>query len=229
MKQILIKTLLTVAILTYSYICEAQIFKAKVISGFNLSQVDGDETYGFKKIGYTGGLGVSVHVHKNLAFSLETLYSQKGSRLGSQFRDTIDNVPLDGSYKLKLNYAEIPLMFYYTDNIVSAGIGVSYNRLVELGEWRHKAPIDTVTMKSGVFSPNDWIGFGDVSVRVYKNLFANLRYSYSLKKIATRNIRDSKTGNMNIRDFYNNLWSFRIVYMINEQPPKRKPPKDFSK
>ncbi len=36
---------------------KAQIIKGEIIAGFNLSQVDGDEIYGYKKGGLQLGLG----------------------------------------------------------------------------------------------------------------------------------------------------------------------------
>ncbi len=191
----------------------SQIFKGEVITGFNLSQVDGDFAYRFKKLGFVGGVGVVAPIYKNWSLSLETLYSQKGSKQKAQFEDS-----LDGSYKLILNYAEVPLMIQYTDrDIVSAGVGVSWNRLFYVEEWRNGYRVDSVTPKSGIFDRDDFIAFGDVRVRVYKNLILNARYSYSMDKIATRMMVNPDTGKPEKRDFYNNLWSIRLIYMINEK------------
>lgn len=198
----------------------AQFFKAEVIGGANISQVNGDETYGFKKVGFTGGFGVIAPLNKNWSLSLETLYSQKGSRLKKQRIDS-----LDGSYFLALNYAEVPFMIQYTDkDVVSFGLGFSWNRLVSVNEKRNGYTIDTVSLTSKVFDKDDFMAFADVRVRVYKNIIASARYSYSIDKIATRTLRDSETGRLNERDWYNNLWSIRLIYMINEKRPDKKPP-----
>lgn len=198
----------------------AQFFKAEVITGANLSQVDGDETYGFKKLGFSGGFGVVAPLSKNWSLSLETLYSQKGSRLKPQYVDS-----LDGSYILKLAYAEVPFMIQYTDkDLASFGLGVSWNRMVAVDEMRHGYRIDSVTLTSKVFDKDDFMAFADVRIRVYENFIANVRYSYSMDKIATRVLRDSETGKLNERDWYNNVWSVRLIYMINEKRPARKAP-----
>jgi hypothetical protein len=199
----------------------SQVFKGEVIGGTNLSQVDGDEAYGFKKLGFVGGVGVVAPVYKNWSLSLETLYSQKGSKLPPQFNDS-----LDGSYKLKLDYVEVPFMVQYTDHdVVSAGLGVSWNRLVKVEEFRNGYQVDSVSVLTNVFDRDDWMAFGDVRVRVYKGLILNARYSYSLKKIATRTVIDSETGKPNERDWYNNVWSFRLIYMINEKRADKAPRK----
>ena len=111
----------------------AQAFKAEIIGGTNISQVDGDEVFGFLKYGVNMGLGVVMPIHKNWSLSFETLYTQKGSRLGKVYSDS-----LDGSYKLHLNYAEVPFLIQYTDrDRASAGIGFSWGRLVAVNEWKN--------------------------------------------------------------------------------------------
>jgi len=195
----------------------SQVFKGEVLGGFNLSQVDGDETAGFKKMGLNGGVGVVAPIYKNWSLSLETIYSQKGSKQKPQSYDS-----LDGSYKLYLDYVEVPFMIQYTDkDIVSAGAGFSWGRLVNIEEFKDGYRVDSVTLQSGVFDRDDWMVFGDVKVRLYKNLLMNLRYSYSIDKIATRTVIDSQTGKPNERYFKNNLWTVRLVYRINEKRPDK--------
>ncbi len=195
----------------------AQAFKAEIIGGTNISQVDGDEVFGFLKYGVNMGLGVVMPIHKNWSLSFETLYTQKGSRLGKVYSDS-----LDGSYKLHLNYAEVPFLIQYTDrDRASAGIGFSWGRLVAVNEWKNGYRVDSVTLLDGPFSRNDWQILADLRLKLYKNLRLNARYAYSMKKIATRNVRDSMSGVMNVRDFYNNLWSIRLIYTINESEPDK--------
>jgi hypothetical protein len=214
-------TFIVLILILINTIGYSQIFKGEVIGGFNKSQVDGDEAYGFKKYGFVGGVGVVAPIFKNWSLSLETLYSQKGSKLRPTSGDS-----LDGSYKLILNYAEVPFMIQYTDrDIVSAGLGVSWGRLVHVAEFRDGYVVDSVTLLSNVFDRDDWMAFGDIRVRLYKNLILNARYSYSLNKIATRTVIDSQSGKPNERDFYNNLWSFRLIYMINEKRSDKSAPK----
>ncbi|MBK7175364.1 MAG: outer membrane beta-barrel protein [Bacteroidales bacterium] len=196
----------------------AQAFKAELISGFNISQVDGDETAGFKKYGLNTGVGVVLPVYKNWSLSFETLYSQKGSRLRKQYNDS-----LDGSYRLFLNYAEVPFMIQYTDkNFMSAGAGVSWGRLVHVQEWKNGYRVDSVTLLNGPFSKDDFQLFGDFRFRIYKNLKVNARYAYSFKKLATRVVRDSQSGMLNKRYFYNNLWTIRLIYTFNESSTVKK-------
>lgn len=57
---------------------DAQIIKGFATVGFNLSQVDGDEAYGYRKIGGNGGLGVMIPFWENFDVAIETSLTQKG-------------------------------------------------------------------------------------------------------------------------------------------------------
>jgi len=213
MKKPFLRLFFIISLVVFNSVGYAQIFKGEVIGGFNLSKVNGDETDGYKKFGLNSGVGVVAPIYKNWSLSLETIYSQKGSKLKPQYNDS-----LDGSYSLKLDYAEVPFLIQYTDkDMVSAGIGMTWGRLVNVDEFRNGYRVDSVSLHSGVFDRDDWSAIGDIRIRVYKNLIMNLRYQQSFNKIATRTLTDSQTGKPNERDFYNVLWSFRVIYMINEK------------
>jgi len=217
MKNVLQYIILGLLLVLFNSSGFSQLFKGEIIGGINRSQVDGDFQYRFKKTGLEGGVGVVAPIYKNWSLSLETLYSQKGSRQKRMYDDS-----LDGSYKLKLNYVSVPFMIQYTDrDVVSAGVGVSYNRLVFAEEYKDGYKVDSVSILSNVFDRDDWQAFGDVRVRLYNNLILNARYSYSLDKFATRMMINPENGRPEERDFYNNLWTFRLIYMINEKRPEK--------
>lgn len=111
---------------------KAQIIKGELFLGGNACQVDGDECFGFKKLGVHAGVGALVPITNWMDIGLEVLFNQKGAYK----RDSITyGSTFPHAYNLKLNYAEIPLMIYLTDkDAVSVGIGVSYGRLVGLNE-----------------------------------------------------------------------------------------------
>ena len=111
---------------------DAQIIKGEVFLGGNACQVDGDECYGFKKIGLHAGAGALIPITNWMDVGLEVLYGQKGAFK----RDSITyNSSYPHRYNLKLNYAEIPVMVYFTDkDAVSFGIGASYGRIVGIDE-----------------------------------------------------------------------------------------------
>jgi len=198
----------------------AQRIQGAVIAGGNLSQVDGDEVFGFNKIGLNTGLAAMAPIGKNLQLSIEILYSQKGAYQGKQYKDvdSVGNVTT-GEYKLNLNFLEVPVLFMYNDkDVIIGGVGFSYARLVSIQEYEHGQREETTTLNGGPYNRNDFNILADIRFRIYKKLKFNLRYSYSLVSMRTREFEDL-LGNTWIREQYNNTITFRLIYMFNEQRP----------
>ena len=77
----------------------SQRFKAGILVGFNGSQINGDASAGFNKLGLVAGVrGVTV-INEKMEISIELLYSQRGSR-SELFNSTNTNIP----FKIELNY-----------------------------------------------------------------------------------------------------------------------------
>ncbi|MCB0806338.1 MAG: PorT family protein [Bacteroidales bacterium] len=215
---IIIAILYFVSLASYSF---SQRIQGAVIGGFNLAQVDGDEVYGFKKFGANAGLAAIVPVGDNFLGSMEILFNQKGSYQGKQYldEDTLGN-ELNGKYNLRLNYLEVPFLFMYNDkDIITGGVGFSYGRLVGVREYEHGRRVETTTLNDGPYERDDFNILADVRFRIYKKLKLNIRYAYSLSKIRTRVFYDTRGVYDISRDQFNNLITFRLVYMFNEKPP----------
>ena len=134
MKRFRILTLLLALLLTAPALLHAQIVKGELILGGNISQVDGDECYHYRKPGVHVGAGALVPLTSWLDVGLEVLFNQKGAYKGDSINKHLGLYT--GTYKLNLNYAEIPVMVYFTDkDRYSLGIGVSYGRIVGLQEY----------------------------------------------------------------------------------------------
>jgi hypothetical protein len=199
----------------------AQRFQGAVMGGMNISQVDGDEVYGYDRVG--GHLGAAAILPiKNWDITLETVFNQKGAYQNRQYLDSVRQ--LNGKYDLRLNYIEVPLMAHYTDrNIITAGAGFSWGRLVSYKEIEHdgwQQPYsDTVP-----FNKNDFNVLVDVQLRVYKRLKFNIRFAYSLVPIRERTFTDPYTIDAEpwTRKQYNNMLTFRVVYVFNETVPARR-------
>lgn len=136
MKRLSILTLLLAFTMAAPTLLHAQIIKGEVFVGGNACQVDGDECFGFKKFGVHAGAGALIPVYTSqnvgLDIGLEVLFNQKGAY---KKRANVSNSTFPYAYNLRLNYAEIPLMFYVTDkDRYSLGVGVSYGRVVYLDE-----------------------------------------------------------------------------------------------
>jgi hypothetical protein len=193
---------------------DAQIIKGEAILGMNLTQVDGDEVYGFHKIGANVGAGVLIPFGKRGRWdaSFEALFSQDGSFQPPQYDDS-----LSYEYELHLNYAQIPILVMFTDKeFISIGAGFSWGRLVGVKEWEHGQLVESTTLNSETYHKNDYCFLADIRIRIYKSLKFNLRYQYSLSKIRTREYSDL-SGLTWTRDQFNNVISFRLIYVFGEK------------
>ncbi len=91
---------------------QTQRFKAGIIAGVTVSQIDGDDSDGYHKVGLQTGLkGIAILKPKQQA-SIEILYTQRGCR------NEPETYPL---YNTTLNYIEVPLQWHYSDWLVEAG------------------------------------------------------------------------------------------------------------
>lgn len=120
---------------------KAQVIKGEVFGGFSMAQVDGDDCYGYHRIRGQAGVGALIPVTKWMDVGLEVQYNPKGAYKG----DSISySSYLTGSYNLRLNYVEIPLMVYLTDkNRYTVGLGASFGRLVGFSEKMNGVETDT--------------------------------------------------------------------------------------
>lgn len=134
MKHCVRFTILSLLLLSGAFqMMNAQIVKGEAFAGLSLSQVDGDECYGYRRFKGQIGAGALVPVTDWMDIGLEILYNPKGALRN----DTLDQDSghFNGLYDLKLNYAEVPLMIYLTDKQrYTIGIGAAYGRLVGFSE-----------------------------------------------------------------------------------------------
>lgn len=197
----------------------SQRFLGAVSAGMNLSQVDGDEVYGFKKVGLNLGPSVIIPFGKNQkwSFTLEILLSQQGSY---QKGETIDTVPDTTGiasytgYKLKLTYVQVPFLFHFTDKkVIAVGAGFAYGQLVDVKEWEDG--IRTTTNLRSPYNLSDFQVVADLKIRLWKKLWGDVRYSYSLVPIRSREFIDYK-GDVWMRKQYNNVITLRLTYVFND-------------
>ncbi|MDD5508213.1 MAG: hypothetical protein PHD25_07755, partial [Bacteroidales bacterium] len=84
-----IRAILLIGLLSFSVTVKAQFIKGAVIGGVNLSQVDGDEVYGFKKFGANVGAAAIIPFTDHWEVSIETIFSKKGSHQRPQREDSL--------------------------------------------------------------------------------------------------------------------------------------------
>ena len=164
------------ALLLLPIAAEGQRIHGFVSAGGTLSQVEGDELKGFRKWGFTGGVGAiaSLDRHEDWRLSIEALFTQRGA-----YNNSGDPYALD----LTLNYVDIPLMLHFRDpwGGMLLGLGLNYSRLVQQPTGRILYPPsffpDTNDMQ---FLKNDFGVVADIRFYIWRGLMLNIRWQYSL-------------------------------------------------
>jgi hypothetical protein len=238
------RRLIFLFIFSFSLILSERSFSQHILgavsAGINLSQVDGDEVYGFKKVGFNGGPSVIIPFGKDKKWSvtLELLFSQLGSRQKSVYpvSNTIDSARAgfyDG-YRLSLNYVQIPMIVHFTDKrFLAGGLGFQYGQLVGVTEYEdyndNRGFARSTTTLQGPYTRADIQALADVRIRIYRGFWFNVRYSYSILPIRTREFVNPFFGNTWLRKQYNNVISLRMVYIFNDiLPGKNKKSKEYT-
>lgn len=214
--------------------CWSQHILGAVNAGINLSQVDGDEVYGFNRVGFNGGPSVIIPFGKDKKWSvtLELLYSQLGSRQRSEYGITDSIIRKDAGkfydgYRLSLNYVQIPVIVHFTDKrIIAGGLGFLYGQLVGVTEYEdYNDPqgfVRTNTTLTGSYTLSDIQVLADVRVRLVQKLWINARYSYSMFSIRHREFENPFFHNTWTREQYNNVITLRLTYIFNDILPDNK-------
>ncbi len=85
-------------------------FGAGLIVGVTASQIDGDQSAGFNKLGLQAGLRGITRLGKRTDASIEILYAQRGAQ-SRIIKDQYDPY----YFTLRLNYIEVPVQWHYKD------------------------------------------------------------------------------------------------------------------
>jgi len=108
-----VKRILAALIITLSFFgtAGAQYFRAGLLAGVNITDVNGMDTKDFdndfKKFGFIGGGYVNVHFNNKTMLQMEIAYSQKGSQIPPDTNiGTFNN---NNYYTLKLSYITVDL------------------------------------------------------------------------------------------------------------------------
>jgi len=112
-------------------------FKAGVIAGLTASQINGDRSAGYNKLGVQAGLRGIARLKAREDLSIEFLYAQRGCQ-STLLKDQYDPF----SFSNTLNYVEVPVQWHFKDWLVeyeddkdnfyrvSFNFGLSYARLI---------------------------------------------------------------------------------------------------
>ncbi len=180
MKKLPLFALLLCAGLTLS---AQQRFKAAIIAGVTASQINGDLSAGYNKLGLQGGLRGITRLKGRSEASIEFLFAQRGAQTELR-RD--QNNPFTFSHTL--NYLEIPLQWHYKDWLIeedderdnwyrtSFNIGFSYARFLSASSSGIAAGIRPVLDR-------DLLNKGDISFLLGANFMATRHIGFTFRYV----------------------------------------------
>ena len=107
LRSILGKLSLLAIILFFSLPVFSQQFSGGLLAGFNGSQVRGNQSFGFHKLGFVGGVWVQSDINDKFYWSGELKFNQKGSRINPNSKNGYM------LYIYRLNYIDLPVLVGY--------------------------------------------------------------------------------------------------------------------
>ena len=198
----------------FSNSVQAQRIHGFVSSGLTFSQIEGDELKGFRKYGYTGGVGALTAISDNgrWGLSVEALFSQRG---------TYDNSGDPYAMTMTLNYVDIPLLLHYQDPYggMLFGAGLTYGRLVSQPNGKILFNPNSMVPDTNdlTFLRNDISATLDARFTLWKGLQLNIRWQYSILPIKREwhfDIFRQGRWISHDNDCFNNTISLRLIYQF---------------
>lgn len=195
---------------------EPRVFYGGLLAGTNFAQVDGDSYAGYHKVGLNVGGIMYARIAEHMAFSMELLFSQKGSN-GNKPQLSNSGAYEIQKYGINLNYAEIPIMFNYFDKQKSHfGAGFSLAQMISSSESVTTTPEPpggngswSDTLGKYPFKKSDLNFVIGGNLHLVKGLFLNLRFQYSILSI-----RKDYYPEFGRAEQYNNTWTLRLMYLF---------------
>ncbi|MFN0216024.1 MAG: porin family protein [Saprospiraceae bacterium] len=96
-------------------------FRAGPVLGLTASQIDGDLSAGYNKLGFQSGLRVIARLKGRTEASMEILYSQRGCQ-----NELIPSEFDPNPFALTLSYIEVPIQWHFKDWLIEYD-DASYN------------------------------------------------------------------------------------------------------
>ena len=204
--------LFTFILIVSPHMLKSQQFDAGFRAGVSASQISGDDLSGYNKPGFYAGIFTSLDITDRSRISLEMNYVEKGSRKLAK-----PDKGIYKSYKLMLNYVEIPITYqYFINPNFSLEIGPSFGLLLKRednienqnGTIPNTKPFDSYELAIHT-TLNYWID---------ENWAAGIRQSESILPVKRYEETDSRNYNTSQSRHYGNhhlnVLRFVVTYKI---------------
>ena len=187
-----------------------QRFKAGIIAGLTASQIDGDESAGYHKVGLQAGLRGVARLKKKQDASVEILYTQRGCRHQPQ------TFPL---FSTTLNYIEVPVQWHYHDWLVDGdeddgfyrvqfNAGLSYGRLLD---YKDKYGIEG----GGITAALPDLNSNSFTVLLGATFYASRHIGFTFRwQRALNNLYNTGEGGNYAKDLNEHSIAFQALYMF---------------
>jgi len=189
------------------------IFSLKPSLGINGCQIHGDTYSGYDKVGLFSGIAVNAKLKEKLFFEIGFYFSQKGAQ-----RNEVPKNNDYRSYKVILNYIDLPLSLYYKiNNNYSVMAGPSLAYLISSKEYINKTNMSAYS-KFNKFEMGVNIG---LTRKIKDNWLVELRCSNSITPVrsygiaATGIVYPNPVARFFNKGLYNNILSMFVTYTID--------------
>ena len=177
-KQLLI-LLISIGLLFSGLSLQAQRFKGGVVAGLSASQVDGDNSNGYNKLGLVGGGNVMINFNRRFDMSLGILFAQRGSQ-----SELIKGNVSFNYFSQTFNYIDLPVQLHIRDWFVedddgeyakiSLNLGLSYGRFMSA---KYKDDLSALTVVEPYLRKND------LNYIIGASIYANRHFSFTLQAV----------------------------------------------
>jgi hypothetical protein len=180
-------------------------FGMGLVLGLNASQIDGDNSFGYNKLGLTGGLKGRIFLRDPLELQTGILYSRQGSRSVFLSRNPWD-------LHIDLHYVQVPLEVHFKDWLQEKGYhafhyfaGLNYGRLVYLS-----VRDGGFGVPDSGYTQNDISWFLGAQYQISKPLGIALRYTRSFNLLYDRD----RVAGSQYRSMLGYFLSLQLVYHL---------------
>jgi Outer membrane protein beta-barrel domain len=197
-------------------------FKASLMTGVNLSQVDGDMQTGYTHKGINFGIRGGFSISKRLDIMSELFYQEKGVKdKGNASYSTGRSVSID------LKYAEIPITINYHSKENAKGFyhwtahaGFAYSRLLNAKtNVSYRVKIDTTAeenLSEVSYKPHELTLVWGLSYNFHRHIGIRFQHSFSLSKFYINPLPkapyDPRWNDFSYRNFRNYFVSLQLYY-----------------
>ena len=187
-------------------------FKAGIIAGVTVSQIDGDGCAGYNKVGLQGGLRVAAILKEKQDASVEIVFTQRGCR---------NEAKTPPYFKTTLNYIEVPVQWHYHDWLVEDGdeseqyyrvqfnAGLSYARLLGYKD-NSDGSIAGITPALPDLERNSFCFLIGASFYASKHVGFNFRYHRAINKL----YKPGKPGTNYAYSLNEHFLAFQLMYIF---------------